>query len=542
MNFVPQSNQLTDQEVAIGLLDRGLFTDKLPPCFTSLGLCDAVELEIETVFSILSISEKKFSKELKKRSHNFLRYNSLRDTNVPRHMGIPHPESYSLQVFAIKKYWLEIQSHCQAPLYQVSRIFVRRCKNGLIFKMSYKGPERWKLEEIDLEHIAGKGFVVDADISSCYPSIYTHSIPWALNGKNIAKKNREDLADMGNLLDRVTQGLRDGQTNGLLIGPVSSSIISEIILTRVDAELCNKGYNGIRRNIDDYEYFARDNHDAQNFLHELGMSLREFELTINDKKTNISKLPKPMDDAWIRRIRRIRLPKKNSLCYSSIKVLLDWSVEISAKIKKSSPIYYAFKIIGDKRLNERAKKMTVQHCMNLSMSIPYLVPAIDEYIFEKHTFVGIKDKIESYAKSLLDIGMQRLYTDTIAYSIYFACRYQFSLHLTSEEIGTLLQINDCICLVLLHEYAIQHNNQNLIKTLKSHADTLKIMERRDMDRYWLFVYQLFSEQELIDSDQSFLAVLKSKSFQFVHFHPLPSSSKTASDAISETSEDEAIYF
>lgn len=53
--------------------------------------------------------------------------------------------------------------------------------------MSYSN---WKTDgtpEPDL--LIGKRYVVKADISTCFPSIYTHSIPWALAGKATAKKN-----------------------------------------------------------------------------------------------------------------------------------------------------------------------------------------------------------------------------------------------------------------------------------------------------------------------------------------------------------------
>ena len=41
----------------------------------------------------------------------------------------------------------------------------------------------WKTDgtpEPDL--LIGKKYIVKADISTCFPSIYTHSIPWALVG------------------------------------------------------------------------------------------------------------------------------------------------------------------------------------------------------------------------------------------------------------------------------------------------------------------------------------------------------------------------
>jgi len=62
----------------------------------------------------------------------------------------------------------------------------------------------------------------------------------ALHGKDLSKKNSGLLALNGNLLDKCTQLAHDGQTNGLLIGPHASNVISEIILTSIDDQLLKK--------------------------------------------------------------------------------------------------------------------------------------------------------------------------------------------------------------------------------------------------------------------------------------------------------------
>ncbi len=58
-------------------------------------------------------------------------------------------------------------------------------------------------------------------------------------GRRKAKnpKYRHDLPLAGNLLDKATHSVRDAQTNGLLIGPHTSNIISELILTSVNSAL-----------------------------------------------------------------------------------------------------------------------------------------------------------------------------------------------------------------------------------------------------------------------------------------------------------------
>lgn len=133
--------------------------------------------------------DEKLASYLKKLDHDYMRYEALRDINIPRHLGIPHPEAYAVQSLAISRHWKEIATHCNQPNPAISRIHVRHTGSGSIFEMNYKGRERYQLEEDEIRWMAGAQYVVHADVASCFPSIYTHSIPWALHGKAASKKS-----------------------------------------------------------------------------------------------------------------------------------------------------------------------------------------------------------------------------------------------------------------------------------------------------------------------------------------------------------------
>lgn len=49
-------------------------------------------------------------------------------------------------------------------------------------------------------------YVFDTDVADCYSSIYTHSIAWAIEGKDIAKKNHR-LTLLGNSIDKKNSEL-----------------------------------------------------------------------------------------------------------------------------------------------------------------------------------------------------------------------------------------------------------------------------------------------------------------------------------------------
>mgnify|MGYP003601793543 FL=1 len=358
---------LLENDIQNGLLDYGLFSDKIPPCFCSIGLSSFAENELNNVLD--EPDEKKLRKTIDKYNHDYIRYESLRDTNVPRGMGIPHPESYALQVLAIKKSWKEIAQHCNKPNVNFSRVYVRKVAGTeRIFEMNYKGSERYKNEEEEISWRSETSHIVKADIASCFPSIYTHSIPWALHGK-LAAKNSNNLLITGNLLDKCTQNTKDKQTNGLIIGPHASNIISEIILTTVDYQLQLLGYTKIIRHIDDYIFYASSVDESEKFIKDLNLLLRSFEMSLNDKKTSILPLPRQALDDWVNELNIFSFNNSDhKIKFAQIRAFLDLALRLSHEISKSTPLNYALKVLANKvlpeNLSERTRRMYTQETIN----------------------------------------------------------------------------------------------------------------------------------------------------------------------------------
>lgn len=236
--------------------------------------------------------------------------------------------------------------------------------------MNYRGPKRFEYEEDEIRSMIGARYFVQADISNCFPSMYTHSIPWAIHGRQKAKKDRSILL-AGNLLDKVTQNVRDGQTNGLLIGPHSSNIISEIILTCIDAAMLNKNYLAAIRYIDDYKHYAKTYSKAEEFIRELTVQLREYELVLNEKKTKIFPMPVPHDKDWVRELRllNVQMPKDGSIRFSTVRSFMESALHISQREQNSPVLNYAIKMIPN-RLNLRARRLFSQYIVTLRCYIP----------------------------------------------------------------------------------------------------------------------------------------------------------------------------
>ncbi|MBX3357330.1 MAG: RNA-directed DNA polymerase [Phycisphaeraceae bacterium] len=166
------------------------------------------------------------------------------------------------------------------------------------------------LFDLRLGNRAESGYMVRADVLDFYGSIYTHSVPWALVGKSVAKGRVRGKAAKGSKpwpdrLDEALRNVQDGQTNGIDVGPDSSFVISELLLSVVDTEL-KKRIPGIRgfRYYDDYELYFSERSEAEEGLAALQDALLEMELVLNPRKTEVVALPQPLDFRWAMELRQ----------------------------------------------------------------------------------------------------------------------------------------------------------------------------------------------------------------------------------------------
>jgi len=131
------------------------------------------------------------------------------------------------------------------------------------------------------------------DISKCFSSIYTHTLPWALADVESAKENTR-AKSFGNDFDRLMQSMNYSETNGICVGAEVSRVFAEMILGEVDRrtirELTRLGLDyrshyEFRRYVDDYFIFAGTKEHAERILRVLERYLNDFNLHLNTEKT-----------------------------------------------------------------------------------------------------------------------------------------------------------------------------------------------------------------------------------------------------------------
>ena len=195
-------DEISEDALYEGLLAYGLFAEKLPPVFNAVSF-----------FHYCKCLSEDFSPGWSK----YITFRVMRNIGIPRIMGIPNPFKYQRMCLELKSNWELIKKHFHEQTdnqdYRISRIHIRKeNKSKRIFEMNYKN---WKFDgnpELDLliQDKSSSHVLVQADLSTCFPSIYTHSISWALVGKKFAKQNHSDRDAWYNKLDINCSDMHNG--------------------------------------------------------------------------------------------------------------------------------------------------------------------------------------------------------------------------------------------------------------------------------------------------------------------------------------------
>jgi hypothetical protein len=146
------------------------------------------------------------------------------------------------------------------------------------------------------------GRLYKLDVSSCFDSIYTHSIEWATLGQEVAKENLKRLGNtFGGKFDSLISGINRGETNGIVIGPEFSRVFAEVILQDVDRSLenvlldehglLNRTDYEIFRYVDDYFVFCDQEEVALYIKSHLSELLKNYKLTLSSEKSEIYERP-----------------------------------------------------------------------------------------------------------------------------------------------------------------------------------------------------------------------------------------------------------
>ncbi|PIE46665.1 MAG: hypothetical protein CSA42_07330 [Gammaproteobacteria bacterium] len=245
--------------------------------------------------------------------------------NTPRAISIMHPVAQLKVCDFYNEYDNLIEYHCTKSEYSLRHPYRKSTKfygktqegskltDGVesadeerIVSSSYfkykKYPFLYRFFESYEYHKLEKQFhsMLQVDISKCFPSIYTHSIGWAVKNRRLAKSKPRARGSFDGEFDNLMQLTNYRETNGIIIGPEVSRIFAEIILQKIDLNLADKMFQNkyqiskdydFRRYVDDYFIFFRSEKVKTAFIKALESSLLEYKMYLNEAKTTITSRP-----------------------------------------------------------------------------------------------------------------------------------------------------------------------------------------------------------------------------------------------------------
>ena len=155
------------------------------------------------------------------------------------------------------------------------------------------------IEQETIKNAMDYNYMLNTDITDCYGSIYTHSIAWAMSGKEESKqirfcgKEKTKQYIIGDTIDLFIEAMSYQQTNGIPQGSVLMDFIAEMVLGYADLELSRKLKNQnidykIIRYRDDYRIFGKTQEDVIKVAKLLTEVLSDLNLKLNTTKTTIT--------------------------------------------------------------------------------------------------------------------------------------------------------------------------------------------------------------------------------------------------------------
>lgn len=278
------------------------------------------------------------------------------------------------------------------------------------------------LEQASIKNALTYQYCIKTDITNCYGSIYTHSIAWALEGKNEAKKDSKGKPKLfGNKLDERIREIQFGQTNGILQAGEIYNLIAEIVLGYSDFKLdsrlntiltsSEKNDYQIIRYRDDYRIFSNSKETAEKITKELAEVLTLLNMHFNQKKTGISTdiiktAIKPDKMYWLSRdLSMFTINNKRRKYQLSLQKHLWLIKDLSDKFPNSGSVtkalntfYHRIKMLKPKE-SEIPQLISLINALitNSPKSIPQEVLILD-YIFSKQK----ADDTKKYIKQILN--------------------------------------------------------------------------------------------------------------------------------------------
>ncbi|MBF0706032.1 hypothetical protein IQ283_05375 [Alkalihalobacillus hwajinpoensis] len=464
-------------EIAKKIISSGYFASQIPSEFNSTTLSEIIDS--------LDLTKSRLSKEGLNKWCKLIDFSIPKTENFRRILSVPHPLHYILLAKLIENNWGDLESHFAKSQFSLTTPQISEDRIEPKYKMSEKINRR-------IHNLVLNRYILQADITRYYPSIYTHSIPWALHTKEVAKANPREDGYFGNVIDRLVRNMQDGQTVGIPIGPVVSLIVQEILGTTIDDEFKREYGDGLvgYRYTDDMEYYFSSSEEAERALNILNKILKNYGLDLNNSKTKVIKIPQVLESEWLfffkkYEFRKHKKDKRKSISmqHTDIKEFFSTAFKNKIQTDEKGILNYAVKVLRGVVIYRENwdvfESLLLQSILVDSSIIPTVFETIEGYKYRGYPLNDVR--IQDFINVLIRDNVELRNDFEVSWALSFAAKLNIPI---KEDVSKLLLKDDNAIINIL---VMILNSKNLLKgTLDfSHYETL-LSEESLYDGNWLF--------------------------------------------------------
>jgi hypothetical protein len=292
------------------LLKSHYLSDEFPGVLTTANFAD---------FCAKNLAKLPTNDKLLSRITQYAPYSAPRLMEARRPLALPHPASQ----LALSRIIAENRADI-ADVINRSKLTLYNTRPDAGRDRFFVGVDFNARDVRKAEILARYPVVLMTDIANFFHTIYSHSLPWAVLGKQHVKDVLEppiEKADKVALnqhwssqIDKALQRGNSRETFGIPVGPDTSRMIAEILLSGIHSnqslETILQDRAGYRL-VDDFFIGFDDEVEAHRCRDILRRALWDYNLHFNETKTGLKRSSAFFDDSWKYEIDSFDIPKRN---------------------------------------------------------------------------------------------------------------------------------------------------------------------------------------------------------------------------------------
>lgn len=329
-----------------------------------------------------------------------------------------------------------------------------------------------------IKYAQGACGILHIDISEFYGNIYTHSLTAIKIGVKEAEtcyRNNSNSAvyRLYVKLDEFIRGLNGKRTNGILVGPYVSHVISEAVLTNLDKDLLEEKIE-FTRYADDYEIIVRNNEDIEKIKSKVSDLFERYYFKCNTAKTFYEEYPFYIFNNFESVIKKI----SNDSTIDSEKTveLFNMFLKMEKEGDKGAIRYLLRRYKDGYTISD--KKLYLAYLLNMLTNDEKALGLVCRIIIEeyKHRNIDLDDTVYQIIFEELDAQIQKKHDLEVVWLIYLMKYIDYPI---DESLFTILlsQINDLAKIILIYEWE-EFINDYLIENCWQEAQS------------WILLYQI----------------------------------------------------